>query len=963
MPFRLRLGKRSQQYNVSNKDLYVISIELLTKDCIECTLCSSSLGQECLSNVCQKLQLQQLEFFGLQFKSRRGFHQWVDLLKPLKKQLDKHGSEMKLYFRLLYFVPNVQMLWDEMTRYHYFLQMKNFIIDGRLICNRDEAILLASFSLQAEFGDFNPERHTREYLVNFALLPRAMISNCSKEVQDMLMDFVINAYRNLQGVPSNVAEIYYISESQQLDGFGVNEGFPAKDQDSGSDVLIGVSLRGIFVIHLESQSNEQFLWTDIANLIHQKKVFIIERNSDGSRKNYLTFDNDYARCLWRTCVEQHQYFMKSMRNSDVDVVNEEQQILIADKSSSPFRNSVPSTISTTSQNELTVNNQIDGNQQIISLPHQSHHQSIDNNLTNGIQLNFHKSESTSNVPNLSSNLSSSNLSSSNLSANNSTVNSMTNIPQIYPLDNPQQQQIQLGRARSSTDGIDLNQIQISFPNLNDNIINSNQNESPIHSIHSIHSIHKNNQENNFSSGNITTVQVHQQPAWAVGDHQKQHCEADILTYDQRKALLPPYRSPPDYDTFMRQKYGNLSVSMNSIPTCFQTNNLISPSTIYKNGFIVSPSSPSPSSSSNPSSQVPQLNSNFQIQKPFSHYKNYTDLSNLEIGNEQAANQTGNHVVHSIVGQTVPVLQAKSKMMNQHPPPPPPLTTQWATEAITCSTPELNSIINNSNTNKYDLSQQQLLNPIAASIHKSPPPYYFNSVPDLSGNIMLFAQNNHLNSIQNSNPNYQLVRTIKPPSGSEPNLPKIPLMTAYSTPVNYHLPAKLDPTNFKHLSVDALNKIQSQNNNKNNELPEVKQANASQQPHHSVYKISHQQVAASVNQVSSTKVKPTSPSSSTNSINHGIENLNLTQSNSKSDQSIQSQNKLKNKLAENESQLNLKSKDHRVVYLQSKLNDPNFMRDFDLLPRMNPTAKFTTALLNENFYRNRFRDILPYEDNR
>ena len=110
MPFYFRLGKRSQQYNVANKDLFVIPIELLTNECVECTLFSTSIGQECLNNVCQKIGLQQPEYFGLLFKSKilHGKHdsradadrirsdpvQWVDLSRPLKKQLDKYASEV-----------------------------------------------------------------------------------------------------------------------------------------------------------------------------------------------------------------------------------------------------------------------------------------------------------------------------------------------------------------------------------------------------------------------------------------------------------------------------------------------------------------------------------------------------------------------------------------------------------------------------------------------------------------------------------------------------------------------------------------------------------------------------------------------------------------------------------------------------------------------------------------------------
>ncbi len=43
---------------------------------------------------------------------------------------------------------DVSLLEDEVTRYHYFLQLKLDVIEGRLRCNYEQAIVLASYSLQ-----------------------------------------------------------------------------------------------------------------------------------------------------------------------------------------------------------------------------------------------------------------------------------------------------------------------------------------------------------------------------------------------------------------------------------------------------------------------------------------------------------------------------------------------------------------------------------------------------------------------------------------------------------------------------------------------------------------------------------------------------------------------------------------------------------------------------------------------
>ena len=45
MPFKIKLKKSKQQYNVASKSVYVISVELLDNVSIECTLTADSTGK------------------------------------------------------------------------------------------------------------------------------------------------------------------------------------------------------------------------------------------------------------------------------------------------------------------------------------------------------------------------------------------------------------------------------------------------------------------------------------------------------------------------------------------------------------------------------------------------------------------------------------------------------------------------------------------------------------------------------------------------------------------------------------------------------------------------------------------------------------------------------------------------------------------------------------------------------
>lgn len=59
----------------------------------------------------------QTHYFGLWFLSKSQQTRWVELEKPLKKQLDKFANEPLLFFGVMFYVPSVSRLQQEVTRY------------------------------------------------------------------------------------------------------------------------------------------------------------------------------------------------------------------------------------------------------------------------------------------------------------------------------------------------------------------------------------------------------------------------------------------------------------------------------------------------------------------------------------------------------------------------------------------------------------------------------------------------------------------------------------------------------------------------------------------------------------------------------------------------------------------------------------------------------------------------------
>ncbi|EFX73130.1 hypothetical protein DAPPUDRAFT_58267 [Daphnia pulex] len=105
MSFKLRL-KKSKQYNVLTKTVFVICVEILDNSIVKCTLSSDSIGYDCLDNVCLTSGAQsEHECFGLRYNSQKSYlmfiFRWVELDRPLKKKLDKHSQEAYLYLGIM----------------------------------------------------------------------------------------------------------------------------------------------------------------------------------------------------------------------------------------------------------------------------------------------------------------------------------------------------------------------------------------------------------------------------------------------------------------------------------------------------------------------------------------------------------------------------------------------------------------------------------------------------------------------------------------------------------------------------------------------------------------------------------------------------------------------------------------------------------------------------------------------
>ncbi|CAH2048463.1 unnamed protein product, partial [Iphiclides podalirius] len=263
-------------------------------------------GSVLLELVFQHLELVEKDYFGLQFTENGSppsatnteITRWLDSSKSVKKQV---GANAQFWLAVRFYPPEPSRLSEEFTRYLLCLQLRKLLLDGRMTAPKNTALLLASFTVQAELGDYNAAEHGGGYLPELVLCGR----RCAEDERR-----VRELHKLHRGQAPADAEANFLEHAKRLDCYGV-ESHPAKDYN-GKDIFIGVTSIGIVVFQNNIRVNT-FSWSKIVKISFKKKQFFIQlkREPSESYDTVLGFNmrsGRAAKALWRCSVERHGFF-------------------------------------------------------------------------------------------------------------------------------------------------------------------------------------------------------------------------------------------------------------------------------------------------------------------------------------------------------------------------------------------------------------------------------------------------------------------------------------------------------------------------------------------------------------------------------------------------------------------------------------------------------------------------------
>nr|XP_026694769.1 tyrosine-protein phosphatase non-receptor type 14-like isoform X2 [Ciona intestinalis] len=328
MPFGIKL-RRTGRYILSHKNSFLIRVQLLDNTAMECTLTVENTGIDCLNAVAQRLELRELRYFGLKYLNKQMKARWVELDKPLKKQVDKNSHEPILFFGVMFYVANIDRLQHEITRYLFYLQLKNNVIDGALPCSKIEAVELASYMLQAEFGNHDPDIHSIDYFRDYILFPEFLTPN--DPTLDSLTQQAIEQHERHRGLNPSDAEYNYILKAIHLDGFS-EDLYPAKN-GFGNDVEVGCSFAGVIIKSIQQDMGSHrslntmtvwrsscHEWNKVDSISHPSKNVIsieIRTESAVSPVHFQLEDADTAKYVWRICEARRKFYIQNKDSSRI----------------------------------------------------------------------------------------------------------------------------------------------------------------------------------------------------------------------------------------------------------------------------------------------------------------------------------------------------------------------------------------------------------------------------------------------------------------------------------------------------------------------------------------------------------------------------------------------------------------------------------------------------------------------
>ncbi|ELU09819.1 hypothetical protein CAPTEDRAFT_18813 [Capitella teleta] len=278
-------------------------------------------GRELFDLVCRTIGLRETWYFGLQYVVPKSYHNaW---LKMDKKVLDQDvGKDRPITFLFLakFYPEDVsEELIQEVTQHLFFLQVKQLILNMDIYCPPEAAVLLASYAVQAKYGDYDESTYQPGMLVTEDLLPQRVIDQFHM-TPEMWANKIKDYFGDHRGMMRDEAEMEYLKIGQDLEMYGVNY-FQIKNK-RGTDLWLGVDALGLNTYEQGNKLTPKvtFPWSEIKNISFKDKKFTIKMcDKKTSDFQFYAQKLKINKLILELCVGNHELFMTRRKPDSMEI--------------------------------------------------------------------------------------------------------------------------------------------------------------------------------------------------------------------------------------------------------------------------------------------------------------------------------------------------------------------------------------------------------------------------------------------------------------------------------------------------------------------------------------------------------------------------------------------------------------------------------------------------------------------
>ncbi|KAM6915703.1 ezrin b [Xenentodon cancila] len=298
-----------------------VNVRVTTMDAeLEFAIQPSTTGKQLFDQVVKTIGLREVWYYGLQYVDTKGYQTWLKLDKKVSSQDVKKENPLQFKYRAKFFPEDVsEELIQDITQKLFFLQVKDSILSDEVYCPPETAVLLASYSVQAKFGDYNKEVHRPGYLLTERMLPHRVLEQ-HKLSREQWEERIQVWHEEHCGMLKEDAMLEFLKIAQDLEMYGVNY-FDIKNK-KGTELWLGVDALGLNIYEKEDKLTPKigFPWSEIRNISFNDKKFII-KPIDKKSPDFVFYAPRLRinKRVLQLCMGNHELYMRRRKPDTIEV--------------------------------------------------------------------------------------------------------------------------------------------------------------------------------------------------------------------------------------------------------------------------------------------------------------------------------------------------------------------------------------------------------------------------------------------------------------------------------------------------------------------------------------------------------------------------------------------------------------------------------------------------------------------